>query len=138
MSRSKTLKDEEISEENLIGKSIVDPKGHIIAKCVGVFEDDKKKLRMKMAIKTELDSDFVVEETLPVQLIKNIGEVILLKKAFEIQPIAIEDIVTFKVPDETADFPQIEKPEVKTKAVPVKKEVITKKQEVKKKPFELL
>jgi len=133
MSRSKTLKDEEISEENLIGKSIVDPKGHIIAKCVGVFEDDKKKLRMKIAIKTELDSDFVVEETLPVQLIKNIGEVILLKKAFEIQPIAIEDIVTFKVPDETADFPQIEKPEVKTKAVPVKKEVITKKQEVKKK-----
>jgi len=67
MIRSKTPKDEEISEENLIGKSIVDPNGHILAKCVGVFEDDKKKLRMKIAIKTQLDSDFVVKETIPAQ-----------------------------------------------------------------------
>jgi len=42
MIRSKTPKDEEISEENLIGKSIVDPNGHILAKCVGVFKDDKR------------------------------------------------------------------------------------------------
>ena len=89
MIRTKTPTDEEISEENLIGKSIVDPNGHILAKCVGVFKDDKKKLRLKIAIKTKLDSDFVVKETIPVQLIKNIGEVILLKKAFEIEPIAI-------------------------------------------------
>ncbi len=95
MIRSKTPKDEEISEENLIGKSIVDPNGHIIGKCIGVFEDDKKKLRLKITVRTELDSDFVVEETIPTQLIKNIGEVILLKKEFEIQPIALEDIVTF-------------------------------------------
>ncbi|MHA1586176.1 MAG: hypothetical protein ACTSUW_02465 [Candidatus Heimdallarchaeota archaeon] len=133
MIRSKAPKDEEISEENLIGKSIVDPNGHIIGKCIGIFEDDKKKLRMKIAIKTELNSDFIVEETIPTQLIKNIGEVILLKREFEIQPIALEDIVTFEVPDEKVDIPQIKKSDVKTKAVPVKKEAIAKKQEVKKK-----
>ncbi|MBK5113800.1 MAG: hypothetical protein KGD59_07805 [Candidatus Heimdallarchaeota archaeon] len=109
MIRSKTPKDEEISEENLIGKSIVDPSGHIIGKCAGVFEDEKKKLRLKIAIKTELESDFVVEETIPVQLIKNIGEVILLKRAYEIQPIAIEDIVTFELSDEVVDSLVFEK-----------------------------
>ncbi|MCE7744071.1 MAG: hypothetical protein GPJ52_02930 [Candidatus Heimdallarchaeota archaeon] len=133
MIRSKAPKDEKISEENLIGKSIVDPNGHIIGKCICIFEDDKKKLRMKIAIKTELNSDFIVEETIPTQLIKNIGEVILLKREFEIQPIALEDIVTFEVPDEKVDIPQIKKSEVKTKAIPVKKEAIAKKQEVKKK-----
>ena len=133
MIRSKAPKDEEITEENLIGKFIVDPNGHIIGKCIGVFEDDKKKLRLKITVKTELDSDFIVKETIPTQLIKNIGEVILLKREFELQPIALEDIVTFEVPDKTVDFPQIEKSEVKTKVVSVKKEAITKKQEVKKK-----
>jgi len=133
MIRSKTPKDEEISEENLIGKSIVDPNGHILAKCVAVFEDDKKKLRMKIAIKTELNSDFVVEETIPIQLIKNIGEVILLKREFEIQPIAIEDIVTFEVTDEITESPEIGHHEeiVETEtdtqvAVDKKKEVIKK------------
>ncbi|HUT80372.1 MAG TPA: hypothetical protein VMZ29_04140 [Candidatus Bathyarchaeia archaeon] len=92
-------KDEEYSEESLIGKYIVDPKGDIIAKCVGVFDDDKKKLRMKIAIKTELDSDFIVEETIPTSLILKIGEVILLKKSIEIQPITIEEIVTFEMLD---------------------------------------
>jgi len=130
MIRSKTPKDEEISEENLIGKSIVDPNGHILAKCVGVFEDDKKKLRMKIAIKTQLDSDFVVKETIPAQLIKNIGEVILLKKAFEIQPIAIEDIVTFEVPDEITDSSETGKQGTITETVPVEQANISKKQEV--------
>lgn len=133
MIRSKTPKDEEISEENLIGKSIVDPNGHILAKCVGVFEDDKKKLRMKIAIKTKLDSDFVVKETIPIQLIKNIGEVILLKKLFEIQPIAIEDIVTFEIPDEITDSSEIEKHGEIIEAVPVEQVTITEKQEVIKK-----
>lgn len=130
MIRSKTPKDEEISEENLIGKSIVDPNGHILAKCVGVFEDDKKKLRMKIAIKTQLDSDFVVKETIPVQLIKNIGEVILLKKAFEIQPIAIEDIVTFEVPDKITDSSETGKQGTITATVPVEQANISEKQEV--------
>ncbi len=100
MIRSKTPKDQEITEENLLGKSIVDPTGNIIAKCVGVFEDEKKKLRLRIAIRTYLDSDFIVEETIPVQLIKNIGEVILLKREYEIQPVAIEEIVTFDLPEE--------------------------------------
>lgn len=133
MIRSKTPKDEEISEENLIGKSIVDPNGHILAKCVGVFEDNKKKLRLKIAIKTKLDSDFVVKETIPVQLIKNIGEVILLKKDFEIQPIAIEDIVTFEVPEEITGSSETRKPGEKIETVPVEQVTVNEKQEVIKK-----
>ena len=139
MIRSKTPKDEEISEENLIGKSIVDPNGHILAKCVGVFKDDKKKLRLKIAIKTKLDSDFVVKETIPVQLIKNIGEVILLKKAFEIEPIAIEDIVTFEVPEEITESSETEKQDAIPETVPDEPVAITEKQEgikqVSKKPL---
>ena len=139
MIRSKTPKDEEISEENLIGKSIVDPNGHILAKCVGVFIDDKKKLRLKIAIKTKLDSDFVVKETIPVQLIKNIGEVILLKKAFEIEPIAIEDIVTFEVPEEITESSETEKQDAIPETVPDEPVAITEKQEgikqVSKKPL---
>jgi hypothetical protein len=130
MIRSKTPRDEEISKENLIGKSIVNPTGHIIAKCVGVFEDEKKKLRLKIAIKTELDSDFVVEETIPVQLIKNIGEVILLKRAFEIQPIAIEEIVTFELPDEIVDSPVPEKPDETTEAILGDIGIITEKKDI--------
>ncbi|MHA1212286.1 MAG: hypothetical protein ACTSSH_07480 [Candidatus Heimdallarchaeota archaeon] len=99
MSPVRTPKDEEFSEENLIGKSIVDPNGDIIAKCVGVFEDRKKKMRMKIAIKTEINSEFIVKETIPFSSINKIGAVILLKKSFKIQQIAIEDIVTFDIPD---------------------------------------
>lgn len=129
MIRSKAPKDEEISEENLIGKSIVDPNGHILAKCVGVFEDDKKKLRLKIAIKTKLDSDFVVKETIPVQLIKNIGEVILLKRAFEIEPIAIEDIVTFEVIEEITESSETEKQDMIPETVPDDPAPTTEKQE---------
>ncbi|NHJ84750.1 MAG: hypothetical protein FK734_04765 [Asgard group archaeon] len=104
-------KEEEYSEENLIGKSIVDPKGDIIAKCIGIFEDDKKKLRLKIAIKTELDSDFIVQETIPISLINKIGEVILLKKSIDIQPVKIEEIVTFELPPE---FNLVEDQKIKT------------------------
>ncbi|MBN1331012.1 MAG: hypothetical protein JXA54_16185 [Candidatus Heimdallarchaeota archaeon] len=100
MSHSKMPKDDEYTTDNLIGKHIVDPEGDIIAKCVGIFEDDKKKMRMKISIRTGLDSDFIVKETIPFSLINKIGEVILLKKSVEIQPIAIEDIVTFDILDE--------------------------------------
>ncbi|NHJ32228.1 MAG: hypothetical protein FK732_05155, partial [Asgard group archaeon] len=126
MIRSKTPKDEEISEENLVGKSIVDPSGDIIAKCVGVFEDEKKKLRLKIAIKTELKSDFIVEETIPVQLIKNIGEVILLKRAYEIKPIAVEDIVTFDLPGEI-NSSELDEQKDKKEILPEEKELTTEK-----------
>ncbi|HUU77888.1 MAG TPA: hypothetical protein VMX55_06045 [candidate division Zixibacteria bacterium] len=100
MIRSRTPKEEEISEENLVGKSIVDPNGDIIAKCVEVFEDDKKKLRMRISIKTEFNSDFIVDETIPINMINKIGEVILLKRSFEIKEISSEDLITFEIPKE--------------------------------------
>ncbi len=100
MIRSKTPKEEDFTEENLVGKTIVDPNGHILANCVGVFKDEKNKLRLRISIKTELDSDFIVEETIPVQLISKIGEVILLKRLFEIQPISTEDLVMVEILDE--------------------------------------
>ncbi|NHJ04844.1 MAG: hypothetical protein EAX90_08470 [Candidatus Heimdallarchaeota archaeon] len=108
MIRSRTPKEDEISEENLVGKSIVDPNGDIIAKCVGVFEDDKNKLRLKISIKTEFDSDFVVEETIPVSLINKIGEVILLKRSFEIKEIYSEDLITIEIPKENDLTNQVE------------------------------
>ena len=98
--RSRVPKDEDFTEENLVGKAIVDPNGDIIAKCIGLIEDEKKKIKMRITIKTELGSDFEVEEKIPVNLIKQIGSVILLKKSFEIQPIATEDIVTFDMEEE--------------------------------------
>ncbi|MHA1186904.1 MAG: hypothetical protein ACTSSK_08535, partial [Candidatus Heimdallarchaeota archaeon] len=97
MMRSKNPKEDDFSEENMIGKTIVDPEGTIIGKCVGIFEDEKKRQRMKVAIKTEIASYFTVEETIPVNLINRIGEVILLKKKFEIAPIALEDIITIEI-----------------------------------------
>ncbi len=97
MMRSKNPKEDYFSEENMIGKTIVDPEGTIIGKCVGIFEDEKKRQRMKVAIKTEIASDFTVEETIPVNLINRVGEVILLKKKFEIAPIALEDIITIEI-----------------------------------------
>ncbi len=98
MIRSKAPKDEELKEENLVGKSIVDPDGHIIAKCVSLFEDEKSKIRMKISILTELNSNFIVEETIPVNLISKIGEVILLKKSFEIKPIDTRDLIQVEIP----------------------------------------
>jgi sporulation protein YlmC with PRC-barrel domain len=114
MLRSKPPKDEEFSEENMIGKTIVDPEGTIIGTCVGIFEDEKKRQRMKVAIKTEIASDFVVGETIPINLINRIGEVILLKKKFEIEPIALEDIISIEIPgskvEEMLEKPEEEKP----------------------------
>lgn len=98
MIRSKAPKEEELQEENLVGKSIVDPDGHIIAKCISLFEDAKNKVRMKISILTELNSDFIVEETIPVNLISKIGEVILLKKSFEIKPVATRDLIQVEIP----------------------------------------
>lgn len=98
MIRSKAPKEEELTEENLVGKSIVDPDGHIIAKCVSLFEDERNKSRMKISVLTELNSDFIVEETIPVNLISKIGEVILLKKSFEIKPIATRDLIQIEIP----------------------------------------
>jgi hypothetical protein len=100
MSRTRTNKDSEFSEEKLVGKSIVDPKGNIIAKCIGLIEDDKKRLHMKIAIFTDINSEFIVDETIPVSNINRIGEVILLKKPIDIKQIPIEDIVTFEIPQE--------------------------------------
>lgn len=109
MMRSKTPKDEEFSEENMIDKTIVDPEGTIIGTCVGIFEDEKKRQRMKVAIKTEIESDFIVEETIPINLINRIGEVILLKKKFEITPIALEDIISIEIPGSKVEE-MLEKP----------------------------
>ncbi|NHJ46471.1 MAG: hypothetical protein FK733_01665 [Asgard group archaeon] len=99
MSRARTSKESDFSEENLVGKSIVDPKGNIVAKCIALIEDDKKKVHMRIAITTDIGSEFVVEELIPVSSISKIGEVILLKKATEIKPVAIEDIVSFEIPE---------------------------------------
>ena len=110
MIRSRTTKDEDFSEENLIGKHIVDPNGDIIAKCVGVFEDDKKKLKLRISVKTEIDSDFIVEETIPVNMIKQIGEVILLKKSFEIKQIPAEELISVEIIDEI-EIKEEDKPE---------------------------
>ncbi|MFW9923487.1 MAG: hypothetical protein ACFFDW_09420 [Candidatus Thorarchaeota archaeon] len=98
MNRSKTPKEEDL-EVTLLGKSIVDPNGIIIGTCVGVIEDEKKKAQMKVSIKTELNSEFIVEETIPVNLINKIGEIILLKRPFNIQPVVVEDIITFELPN---------------------------------------
>ena len=100
MSRIKTNKDSEFSEEKLVGKSIVDPNGDIIAKCVGLVEDEKKRLHMKIAIITNINSEFIVNETIPVSIINRIGEVILLKKSITIKQIPVEDIVSFDMPQE--------------------------------------
>ncbi|NHJ38764.1 MAG: hypothetical protein FK731_01940 [Asgard group archaeon] len=97
MSRIKTNKESENLEEKLVGKSIVDPNGDIIAKCIGLIEDDKKRLYMKIAIITDLDSEFIVDETIPVNNINRIGEVILLKKSIKIEQVPLEDIVTFDI-----------------------------------------
>ncbi|MHA1124810.1 MAG: hypothetical protein ACTSO7_02900 [Candidatus Heimdallarchaeota archaeon] len=97
MMRSKNPKDDDFSEENMVGKTIVDPEGTIIGTCVGIFEDEKKRQRMKIAVKTQISSDFVVEETIPFNFINRIGEVILLKKKFKIAPIALEDIITIEI-----------------------------------------
>lgn len=120
MIRSKNPKDDELKAENLVGKSIVDPDGHIIAKCVSLFEDEKNKVRMKISILTELESDFIVEETIPVNLISKIGEIILLKKSFEIKPIATQDLIKIEIPSlsekKVEDKPvNKEKSEIKTK-----------------------
>jgi hypothetical protein len=123
MSRSRTSKDLDISEENLVGKSIVDPKGNIIAKCVGLFEDDKKKLHMCIAIFTDINSEFIVNETIPVSNINKIGEVILLKKAVKIEQVAVEDIVSFDILDEQLELE--DKSELETK-VKEKKQVTEK------------
>ncbi|NHK32939.1 MAG: hypothetical protein FK730_16450 [Asgard group archaeon] len=109
MSRMRINKDSEFSEEKLVGKSIVDPKGNIIAKCIGLIEDDKKRLHMKIAIITDINSEFIVDETIPVSNINRIGEVILLKKPIEIKQVPIEDIVTFEIPQE-GDSSQSEEP----------------------------
>ena len=99
MIRSRVPKDEELTEDNLVGKSIVDPDGNIIAKCIALFEDEKKKMRMRIAIKTDIDSDFTVKETIPLSLISKIGEVILLKKSFEIEPVSVQDIIQIEIPE---------------------------------------
>ncbi len=98
MIRSKTPKGEELTKENLVGKSIVDSDGHIIAKCVSLFEDEKNKIRMRVSILTELNSDFIVEESIPLNLISKIGEVILLKKSFKIKPVATRDLIQVEIP----------------------------------------
>jgi len=97
ISKIRPFKEDDSSAENLVGKPIVDPKGDIIATCVEVFEDEKKKKRMRLAIKTDIGTDFIVEETIPVNAISKIGEVILLKKTFEIKPIPVEEIVSFEI-----------------------------------------
>ncbi|NHJ85952.1 MAG: hypothetical protein FK734_10855 [Asgard group archaeon] len=107
MIRSKNIKEEDLTKENLIGKAIVDPSGNIIAKCVDLIEDEKKKLYLKMAVKTEFDSDFIIEETIPVSAIASIGEIILLKKQFEIKPIEKESLII-------VEFPDLEEKESKT------------------------
>ena len=65
MIRQKPSKDSDFSEENMIGKTIVDPEGTIIGKCVGLIEDEKNRQRIQVAITTEIASEFVVEETIP-------------------------------------------------------------------------
>ena len=127
MIRIRAPKTEDFTEENLVGKSIVDPNGDIIAKCISLFEDDKKKMRMRISIKTDISSDFIVDETIPVSYISNIGEVILLKKSFKIEPIIMADIISFDILDpEKAD----EKLEAeKTIEKEVEKEIPEKKQE---------
>ena len=137
MIRPKTSKDDNFSEENLIGKTIVDPEGTIIGKCVSVFEDEKKRKRMKVAIKTKIASDFIVEETIPVNLINRIGEVILLKKKFDIAPIALDDIITVEIitsrVEEIQEKTEIKKsPPTKKKEIP-RKEMISEEKKVKKK-----
>ena len=54
---------------------------------------------------------------MPVFTPSRFSKVILLKKAYEIQPIAIEDIVTFVLPDEIVDSSVSEKPGETTEAV---------------------
>ena len=122
MIRSRTTKDEDFSEENLIGKHIVDPNGDIIGKCVGVFEDDKKKLKLKISVKTEIDSNFIVEETIPVNMIKQIGEVILLKKSFEIKQIPAEDLISIEIIEETESEKEAKEEEMSKEKVNEKKE----------------
>ncbi|MBD3190712.1 MAG: hypothetical protein GF308_08705 [Candidatus Heimdallarchaeota archaeon] len=112
MNNSKSSKEEEFSKENLFDKFIVDPNGNIIGKCVGIVIDKKKKKHLRIAVKTELDSYFEIEQTIPEKLVKQIGEIILLKKEFEIPPISPEDIVTFEIPKET---PRSEKQQTQKK-----------------------
>ncbi|MHA1630735.1 MAG: hypothetical protein ACTSVS_11180 [Candidatus Heimdallarchaeota archaeon] len=97
ISKIRPFREDNNSSEKLVGKPIVDPKGDIIATCAEVFEDEKKKKHMRLSVKTEIGTDFIVEETIPVSAISKIGEVILLKKTFNIKPIPVEEIVTFEI-----------------------------------------
>ncbi|MHA1825887.1 MAG: hypothetical protein ACTSUA_04430, partial [Candidatus Heimdallarchaeota archaeon] len=97
ISKIRPFREDDNSSEKLVGKPIVDPKGDIIATCAEVFEDEKKKKHMRLSVKTEIGTDFIVEETIPVSAISKIGEVILLKKTFNIKPIPVEEIVTFEI-----------------------------------------